>query len=131
MLREGLQPWVLSLLLFSVAMWRRLAAHKVFCAACSVALLLRGVETLLMLLLPSIWTNHRFVNTQFILSDSVALFTMAVSAGWLYVLTYRHASSLCRSPSESAIREAEPLGAPNEKEFSGPAKAEGKAKLQF
>jgi hypothetical protein len=73
-----------------------------------------------MLVLPSIWTNHRFVNTQFILSDSVALFVMAVSAGWLYVLTYRHASYMCRSALQTSVAAmAEPMGSQNEREFSG------------
>jgi hypothetical protein len=109
MLREGLHPWVLGLLIFSVVMWRKIAAtHHRFSVACSWALLLRGVETLLMLLLPAIWTQHKLVNTQFIWSDSLALVTMAASAAWLYVLTFRQASLVCRSALQTAIPIAKP-----------------------
>lgn len=99
LLPEGLQPWVLGLLIFSVVMWRKFAATQpAFSIGCSIALLLRGIETLLMLLLPAIWTNRKVLTSAFMLSDSVVLLTITAAAGWLYVLTFRHAVSLWRFP---------------------------------
>jgi hypothetical protein len=94
MLREGLHPWVLSLMIFSVVMWQRTAREHKYSEACALALLIRGVETISMLLIPAVVTQHRLVDIQFALSDAVALVTMAASAGWLYIFTFRHAWSL-------------------------------------
>jgi hypothetical protein len=102
LLPEGLHPWVLGLLIFSVVMWRKIApTQSAFSVACSFALLLRGVETLLMMLLPNVWSSHKLVTSEFLLSDSVALCTMAASAGWLYRLTFRQAASLWRVDSST------------------------------
>ena len=87
MLREGLQPWILSLLIFSVVMWQNRTPSKAF----SIALLLRGVETLLMLLLPAIWTSRALLHAEFAVSDMLTLFVMVASASWLYLLTFQQA----------------------------------------
>jgi hypothetical protein len=100
LLPEGLHPWVLGLLIFSVVIWRKIAPSELaFSVACSIAILLRGIETLLMLLLPAIWSTRKLVATPFLLSDSIALFSMVASAGWLYTLTFRQAASLWQSAS--------------------------------
>ncbi len=92
MLREGLHPAVLGLLLFSVVLWRRMAPGRAALSkACSVGLLLRGVETLLMLQLPSIWTSRMFVSSQFLFSDCLALAAIIVCVGYLTSLTFRQA----------------------------------------
>jgi hypothetical protein len=92
MLREGLHPWVLGALIASVVLWQRCApAHTVLTTACSVALLLRGVETLLMLLLPSIATSHKLLSSQFLLGDCVALVTMLAAVSCLSIMTFRQA----------------------------------------
>jgi hypothetical protein len=101
LLPEGLHAWVLGLLIFSVVMWRKIApTQPAFSIAASIALLLRGIETLLMLLLPAIFNTHKLVAAPFMLSDTIAFFTMVASAGWLYNLTFRHAASLWQSPLE-------------------------------
>jgi hypothetical protein len=94
MLREGLHPWVLSIMILSIVMWQRTVREHKYSEACALALLIRGVETLSMLLIPAVATQHRLVDIQFALSDAVALATMAASAGWLYIFTFRHAWSL-------------------------------------
>lgn len=84
LLREGLQPWFLGLAVFSVVVARRLAANSnQFWILCNAALLFRGVEVLLMLLLPSIWSQHRLVQPEFRLTDTAALLIMIASTLWL------------------------------------------------
>jgi hypothetical protein len=98
MMREGLHPWFLGLLIFSVVLWRKAvsARRQVFTLAC-VLLLVRGVETLLMLMLPSILTEHALWKNQFAASDLIALVGMIACAGILYGFTYRHALTLSKS----------------------------------
>lgn len=106
MLREGLHPWVVGLLIFSVVMWRKMGAHNHYSAACSIALLLRGVETILMLVLPSMLSQHEAVSSQFLTTDIIALLVMAGSAAWLYWLTFRLAWKLSATtiPATSMIQ---------------------------
>ncbi len=98
MLCEGLHPWILGLLIFFVVMFKRSlregATRKKELTYLSVALMIRGVETVLMLLLTAIWSNHKFVNEEFVLGDSLSLITLLISVGWLHVLMFRYALRL-------------------------------------
>jgi hypothetical protein len=91
LLREGLHPWIIGLMIFSVVMWKMSRHHNVYSRSCCVALLLRGIETMLMLVLPSVVTRHKLIETQFAPSDTVALLVMTASTTWLYLTTFRHA----------------------------------------
>lgn len=85
MLREGLHPWVLGLLVLSVVVWQRIAGeHQKFSSACRTALCWRLVETLLMLVLPAIVTSHKVISSQFLFSDSLALAMIAGCGGGLF-----------------------------------------------
>jgi len=110
MLREGLHPWVLGLLTLSVVLWQKVSAgHRALSNACSLALLLRGVETLLMLLLPSLLTSHTGLSSQFFLSDALALLTMLASAAGLYAVTYCQALSASHQNKNESFAEQPPL----------------------
>ena len=94
MLREGLHSWVVGLMIFSVVMWRKNTFRPAFSAACCIALLLRGAETLLMLLLPSMLSQLKFFSPQYLLSDVCALLVIASATAWLYLSTFNYARRL-------------------------------------
>lgn len=102
LLREGLQPWVLGILLFSVIQWRRLRATQTstFTTVCSIALALRSFETLLMLLLPAVVSSHRWFSQQFLFSDVVCLFVMATVSLLLAAAAFNHVRSLSQASSQ-------------------------------
>jgi hypothetical protein len=93
MLREGLHPWVLGVLIFSVVLWAKMPAadHPRLSRACCWGLLLRGPETLSMLLLPSLLASYKWISSQFVLTDCLAIITMLASLSCLTVLTFRQA----------------------------------------
>lgn len=95
MLRENLHAWFLGLLIFAVVVWKKhLSHHQRFWKICNWALLLRGVEILLMLLLPSIWTQGLLLQKQFAPTDIVALLAMTGGTAWLSIYTFRFAEKL-------------------------------------
>jgi hypothetical protein len=95
MLRENLHPWFLGLMIFAVIMWKKyMARSQRFWQICNWALLFRGVEILLMLLLPSIWTQGLLLQKQFALTDVVALLIMTIGTGWLCIYTFSFAEKL-------------------------------------
>lgn len=95
MLRENLHAWFLGLMIFAVIVWKKYLGHsKRFWRICNWALLFRGVEILLMLLLPAISTQHMLLQTQFALTDIVALLIMMGGTTWLCIYMFRFAEHL-------------------------------------
>ncbi len=93
MLREGLHPLVLGLLIFSVVLWAQMRQSQ-FATACCYCLLLRGLETASMLLLPSLLASYQWISSQFVLSDCLAVVTMLACVSYLAIVTFRQASLL-------------------------------------
>jgi hypothetical protein len=95
MLRENLHAWFLALMIFAVIVWKKYLGHSErFWQICKWALVFRGVEILLMLLLPAISTQRMFLQSQFALTDIVALLIMVGGTIWLSVYTFRFAENL-------------------------------------
>jgi hypothetical protein len=93
MLREGLQAWVLTLLIV-VAVEQCLGRFSWLRHASLRGLLaLRSVEILLVAMLPTIVTRHRVYQQQFRLTDLVAVGAIFLSCGflgWLVLRGSRH-----------------------------------------
>lgn len=106
MLRENLHAWFLGLMIFAVIVWKKHMGHsKRFWQICNWALLLRGVEIVLMLLLPAISTQHMILQRQFALTDIVALMIMLGGTAWVCFYTFRFAEDLRTSEQRAqAIR---------------------------
>jgi hypothetical protein len=104
LLREGLHAWFLGLLLFAAVMWHRCARRSgSFFRILNWTLLIRGVETLCVLLLPTIASQHLLVQPPYVLSDTVALAGMFAATVALYAYTFRFAERLrCRSLSATS-----------------------------
>jgi hypothetical protein len=95
LLRENLHAWFLGLMVFAVIIWKKYMAHsQSFWQLCNWALLFRGVEILLMLLLPSIWSQHLLVNGLFAPTDVLALLAMFGATIWLCFYAFRFAEKL-------------------------------------
>jgi hypothetical protein len=95
MLRENLHAWFLGLMIFAVIIWKKyLGDSRAFWAICKWALLVRGVETLLMLLLPSISSQHMVLQSPFTLTDMLSLLTMLTGTVWLFIYILKFAESL-------------------------------------
>jgi hypothetical protein len=95
LLRDGLQVWFLGLMIFAVIVWRKyLSQSRRFWMFGSFALLFRGAETLSMLVLPSVWSQHVFFRLQFAAADFLALTVMGGGSVWLSVYTFRFARKL-------------------------------------
>ena len=97
LLREGLHAWFLGLLLFAVVIWHRFArSSNSFFRIVNWTLLISGVETLCVLLLPTIASQHLLVQPPYVLSDTVALAVMLAAMVALYASTFRFAERLRR-----------------------------------
>lgn len=97
LLREGLHAWFLGLILFAVVIWYRFARRSgLFFRIVNGTLLFSGFETLCVLLLPTIVSQHSFVQPPFVLSDTVALVGMFAGTAALYAFTFRFAERLRR-----------------------------------
>lgn len=95
LMREGLHAWFLGLLLFAVVMWHRyLRRSGLFFRIVNWTLLVSGLETLCVLLLPTIASQDRFTQPPYVLSDAVALIVMFASTAALYAYTFRFAERL-------------------------------------
>ena len=95
LMREGLHAWFLGLIIFAGVIWREyLAQAQTFWRICNWAVLLRGIEILTMLLIPSIWSTHLIVQRQFVISDVLALAVMLAGTVWLAAFTFRFAETL-------------------------------------
>lgn len=103
MLRDGMHAWFLALMVFAVVIWNKfsLRSHR-FWQICSWALLLRAVDILIMLLLPSVWSRHMLVQKQFALTDILALLTITAVTIYLCVHTFLFSERLRRSSALSA-----------------------------
>ena len=96
-------------MIFAVIVWKKYLGHsQQFWRLCNWALLFRGVEILLMLVLPSIWSRHLVVQRPFGPTDVLALVTMLGITLWLSVYTFRFAETLreqgTREPAASKER---------------------------
>ena len=97
LLREGLHAWFLGLILFAVVVWHRFARRSgSFFRIVNWTLLIRGVETLCVLLLPTITSQDRLVQPPYVLSDTVALAVMLMFTAALYAYTFRFGERLRR-----------------------------------
>ena len=95
MLRENLHPWFLGLMIFAVIVWKKhVSRHQRFWQICNWALLFRGVEILLMLLLPAMWTRRLFLQRLFATTDVVALLVMILGTAWLCIYTFNFVEKL-------------------------------------
>ncbi len=111
MLKEGLHAWFLTLLIFSVIVWKKFDAQsQSFWKVCNYALLSRVVDLLLMMLLPAVSTQHSLVRASFTPTDVAALCTMIVGVVWLCVYMFNYSEGL--RLAEAAI----PMPTPIEKE---------------
>jgi hypothetical protein len=98
LMREALHAWFFGLNIFAVFMWYRFLRRRArFFRLCNWALLARGVETLCVLLVPTIATQDAIAQPPFRFSDSIALAAMLVLTGALYTLTFQFAEQLRRS----------------------------------
>jgi hypothetical protein len=104
MLREGLHPWFLGVVILGVFAWRAFAAtSQRFWILCNYALLFRGAEVLLLLLLPSIWSAHRLVQPEFSFSDAAMLVIVFTSTAWLYISMFRLSEELRKQAAVSNL----------------------------
>lgn len=101
--REGLHAWILGLLIASIMIWSRFPpASQTFWRICNWMLLLRAVETLLMLLLPTLASNSMLVQNQFEATDIACLLAMLGLTGFLGVYVFSFAERVRR---ETASRD--------------------------
>jgi hypothetical protein len=103
MLRENLHAWFLGFMIFAVVVWNKYLRHNNrFWQICKWALLFRGVEILLMLLLPAISTQHMLLRSEFAPTDILALLTMVGGTTWIAIYTFRFAQSLSAAEQTGA-----------------------------
>ncbi len=101
-LREGMHAWFLSLMIGSVIILYRFAAsHQTFFRFLNFAVLFRGVEILLMLLLPTIWTQQKVIQQRYWISDTLSLLVMFAGTIWLVWFTFTHAEKMRNASSSS------------------------------
>jgi hypothetical protein len=117
LLREGLQAWVLTLLVV-VALQQKQDGFPWFRhRVAHVVLTLRPLEVVLVALVPAIATRHRLISSQFALTDIVAVVAILGLAGLLSVWTWR-----TRGEPEALYDErahAQPLEIPRAQAASG------------
>lgn len=95
LMREGLHAWFFGLIVFCVVMWHRfLCQSDLFFRVSNWALLFRGIETICLLLVPTIATQDMLVQPPFVLSDTIALAGMAAATARLYFYLFRYAQLL-------------------------------------
>lgn len=94
-LREGMHGWFLSLMVGAVVVLYRFPASVpgVF-KLLNLAVIFRGLEILLMLLLPTMWTQRKIVQQQFVTSDVFSLIAMIAGTVWLTWFTFRYGEKL-------------------------------------
>ena len=98
MLREGLHAWFLAVTIGSILVLSRFAySDQSLFRFVSWALFLRGIEVLLMLVLPSIWSQGVWLRQGFVLSDLLALSVMFAGTIGLATLAFRQSESLRHS----------------------------------
>lgn len=93
LLREGLHVWVLSLVVFmTLALKQVLQETNRFWKLCQFTLAIRGVEILVMLLIPTWFSVFSVINQRFLISDLVMLTTIISGVGLLsfHLYSYFH-----------------------------------------
>jgi hypothetical protein len=94
-LREGMHAWFLSLMIGAVVILYKFAPDDTdIFKALNIAILFRGLEILLMLLLPTISTQHKLVLQQFLVSDVMSLVGMVCGTAWLTWFSFNYAEGL-------------------------------------
>lgn len=90
LLREGLHPWVLTLLIVVAIEQRREQFRWLRSRGIRALLALRAVEVLLVAMLPTITSApHHFYNSRYLLTDAIAITAMAGGCACLGVLAWR------------------------------------------
>lgn len=94
-LREGMHAWFLSLMVGAVIILYKFAPNNIrLFKALNISILFRGAEILLMLLLPTISTQHKLVQQQFLVSDVLSLLGMVCGTVWLTWFSFNYAERL-------------------------------------
>jgi hypothetical protein len=97
MLRTGLHPWFLGLMIASVVVWFKFQSHaRRFWIFANWALLLRAAGLLFILLVPPIAAHHALVERRFALSDIACVLVMLTAAAALCIYIFRFAETLRR-----------------------------------
>jgi hypothetical protein len=104
LLREGLQTWVLTVLVVVALEQQREHFGWLRHAPVRALLALRSVEVLLVAMLPAIVTRHRVYGTQFWLTDIVAAAALIIFSGCLGMLIWRERVPLSRSSTSPSPR---------------------------
>jgi hypothetical protein len=95
LLRDGLHPWFLGLMIFiTVIFYRYLRRSKRFWKLFSWALLARGLDILVMLLLAPIASKMQLFSPMLVASDIVALAAMIAGTAWLVWQAFRFSQFL-------------------------------------
>ena len=102
MLREGLHPWVLTLFVVVAVEQRRSSFRWLRNRWTHGILALRAVEVLLVAMLPTVITRHRFYLHQFRATDLVAAASMVTFCALLGALVWRE-----RAPSSASLGQRE------------------------
>ncbi len=90
LLKDGMHAWFLTLMIFTVIVWKKYrAGSQRFFQICNWALLSRAADILLMMLLPVVCTQHSIVRPPFVLTDVFALCVMIAGSIFLCVWTFR------------------------------------------
>lgn len=85
LLREGLQPWVLTLLIVAALEQGHSSRPWLARTGTRVLLVVRALEVLLLAMLPTLATRHHLIASQFAVTDLVAVIAMVALVGWLGV----------------------------------------------
>jgi uncharacterized membrane protein YqjE len=99
LLREGLHPWVLTLLAVVALEQRSRQFPWIRSRAIRALLALRAVEVLAVAVLPTVWTLRRVASVHFRLSDGVALIAMTGLSAWLALQVWQ-APGVIDKPNE-------------------------------
>ncbi len=95
MLRTGLHPWFVGLMIASVVIWQRFLSHSQgFWNFAGWALLSRIIGLIFILLIPSIAAHHALYTDRFALSDIVCVLVMSAGAIWLCAYTFAWSEEL-------------------------------------
>jgi Dolichyl-phosphate-mannose-protein mannosyltransferase len=107
LLREGLHPWVLTLLVVVAVQQRRDRFPWLRNRPLRALLALRSLEVLLVAMLPTLVTRHRLYQPQFALTDTVAVLAMVTLTAYLGLLMWREPAR-SSDAGRSAPREIAP-----------------------
>lgn len=89
MMREGLQAWAMTLVAVIALEQSHNGFHWLSTRSVRVILMLRAVEVLVMAMMSTLATRHQLIDTDFALTDSLALIAMVAFAGRLALWIWR------------------------------------------